>query len=118
VSRPSPDGDAAIDPLLAERIRVAVDELREADLALAAMLERYRARADGSESRFSDAAAVDMCRDHDHLLRMERAETTVRCLRMVMLVAITMTAGLVVFRCLQAPAAGGHAAGAEVIDAR
>lgn len=39
MNHPPANGDAAIDPLLAERIRVAVDELREADLALAAELE-------------------------------------------------------------------------------
>jgi hypothetical protein len=118
MNHPPANGDAAIDPLLAGRIRVAVDELREADLALAAVLERYRARADGSEVRFSDAAFVDMSRDRVHELRMERAKAMASCLRIVMLVAITMTAGLVVFRCLRAHAAGGHATDAEVIDAR
>lgn len=39
MNQTSGNGETAIDPLLAERIRVAVDELREADLALAAELE-------------------------------------------------------------------------------
>jgi hypothetical protein len=118
MNHPPANGDAAIDPLLAERIRVAVDELRDADLALAAALERYRARADGSDDGSFNAAFMDMSREHAHQLRMERANATARHLRVVMLVAITMTAGLVVFRCLRAPAAGGHATDAEVIDAR
>ena len=33
MSHPADNGDAAIDPLLADRNRVAVDELRETDLA-------------------------------------------------------------------------------------
>lgn len=112
------DAHTTIDPLLAERIRVAVDELREADLELAAAHERHRARADGAEGEFLRAVYADSAEAERHELRMMRSTTIIQCLRFAMLAAITLAAGTVVFRCLRAPAVGGTQSDAEVADAR